>query len=92
MRQIPTQSVAQLLPRDETRMIEFKGLRDELLPEDPNDEPAEALLTRMRAAATEVITPRRRRHPPKAALPTPQPPRRRGRPRKAAKLASGGSA
>ncbi|MDP1831128.1 MAG: restriction endonuclease subunit S [Geothrix sp.] len=62
-----------------------RAFRGELVPQDPNDEPAEALLARMRAAATDVSTPRRRGRPPKAATPTPHPRRRRGRPRKQVK-------
>ncbi len=72
-----------------------RAFRGELVPQDPSDEPAEALLAllaRLKAAAPDTSTPRRRGRPPKAEPAEPQAPRRRGRPRKAAPLASGGSA
>jgi type I restriction enzyme S subunit len=71
-----------------------RAFRGELVPQDPNDEPAEALLARLRTTSPDSQAPRRRGQPPRdEAKPSmPQPPRRRGRPRKADKLAAGGSA
>lgn len=68
-----------------------RAFRGELVPQDPNDEPAEALLARLKTTASDTPAPRRRGRPPKAEPAEPQAPRRRGRPRKAAALASGGS-
>ncbi len=59
-----------------------RAFRGELVPQDPNDEPAEALLARLKAAAPDTPAPRRRGRPPKAEPAEPQAPRRRGRPRK----------
>lgn len=59
-----------------------RAFRGELVPQDPNDEPAEALLARLRASGTEAPAPRRRGRLPKAEPAEPQPSRRRGRPRK----------
>ncbi|WP_448189644.1 hypothetical protein [Azospirillum sp. sgz301742] len=68
-----------------------------LVPQDPNDEPAEASLARLRAAKAEAPAkrrgrpakaaapddaPKRRGRPPKAAASTDAPKRPRGRPRK----------
>lgn len=69
-----------------------RAFRGELVPQDSNDEPAEALLARLKATAPDAPAPRRRGRPPKAEPAEPQAPRRHGRPRKAAPLASGGSA
>jgi len=60
-----------------------RAFRGELVPQDPNDEPAEALLARLKATAADAPAPHRRGRPPKAEPIEPQPPRRRGRPRKA---------
>ncbi len=57
-----------------------RAFRGELVPQDPNDEPVEALLARLKAAAPDSPATRRQRRPPKTAPATPQPPRRRGRP------------
>ncbi len=69
-----------------------RTFRGELVPQNPNDESAETLLARLKAAAPDTPASRRRGRPPKAAPAEPQAPRRRGRPWKAAPLASGGSA
>ena len=69
-----------------------RAFRGELVPQDPNDEPAEALLAHLKAVTAEAPASRRRGRPPKAESATPQPPRRRGRPEKAAALTAGGSA
>jgi type I restriction enzyme S subunit len=60
-----------------------RAFRGELVPQDPNDEPAEALLARLKATAADTPAPRRRGRPPRTEPAEPQPPRHRGRPRKA---------
>lgn len=59
-----------------------RAFRGELVPQDPNDEPTEALLARLKATAPDTPAPRRRGRPPKAEPAEPQAPRRLGRPRK----------
>jgi type I restriction enzyme S subunit len=62
-----------------------RAFRGELVPQDPHDEPAEALMARLKAATPEAPATRRRGRPSKAepVNPAESPtPRRRGRPRK----------
>lgn len=59
-----------------------RAFRGELVPRDPNDEPAEALLARLKVAAGEAPVPRHRGRAPKPEPRASEPPRRRGRPRK----------
>lgn len=51
---------AHLLDRLDERLL-AKAFRDELVPQDPSDEPAEALLARVRAARAEAPARRRGR-------------------------------
>lgn len=51
-----------LLDRLDERLL-TKAFRGELVPQDPADEPAEALLARIRAARAEMPAPRRRKRP-----------------------------
>ena len=56
-----------------TPSVLSKAFRGELVPQDPNDEPASELLARIRAAGTEPSAPKRGRKP--AAGNAPRPPR-----------------
>ena len=65
-----------------TQSILAKAFRGELVPQDPNDEPAAALLERLKSAPTEAPPPMRRGRPRKSTPVEVPPPKRRGRPRK----------
>lgn len=56
-----------------TQSILAKAFRGELVPQDPNDEPAEVLLSRLGAAPTEESAPARRRGRPPRPQPAAQP-------------------
>jgi type I restriction enzyme S subunit len=58
---------AHLLDRLDERLL-AKAFRGELVPQDPGDEPAEALLARIRAARAAAPRPRRGRRPRSAVI------------------------
>ncbi|MBP7618033.1 MAG: hypothetical protein KA743_05945 [Geothrix sp.] len=49
-----------------THSILAKAFRGELVPQDPNDEPAETLLAKLKIPPTETAPAKRRRRPRKA--------------------------
>jgi len=65
-----------------TQSILAKAFRGELVPQDPNDEPAQALLERMKSTPVGASPPKRQGRPRKS-IPVEAPsPKRRGRPKK----------
>ena len=60
-----TRAAWELLERLEAQLL-AKAFRGELVPQDPTDEPASALLARIREARAKVPKPKRTRKPAKA--------------------------
>lgn len=65
-----------------TQSILSKAFQGELVPQNPSDEPARALLERLKSAPAEAPPPTRRGRPKKSTPVEVSPPKRRGRPRK----------